>query len=95
MKIKIADVEDLFAVEDYAALYNAAFGGKLKPAVLTGTDAILARIERITGAKFDHGMPADVFLRRRDEFLPKLRPETLDRFESLFKAVNATFVAKC
>ena len=88
---KIADVEDLFAVEDYVAIYNAAFKAKLKPANLTGTDAILARIERVAGKRFDHGRPADVFLRQRDEFLPKLQPETLDRFEALFKAVNATY----
>ena len=88
---KLADVEDLFAIEDFAMLYNAAFGAKLKVGDLKGGDPVLARIERVTGSKFDHGKPADVFLRRRDEFLPKLKPETLERFETLFRTVNATF----
>lgn len=91
---RLADVEDLFAVEDYVVIYNAAFTPKLKVADLRGTDPILPLIERVSGKKFDHGKPADVFLRRRDVLLPKLGPTTLDRFESLFKAVNATMTSK-
>lgn len=87
---KLADIEDVFTVEDYLSIYNVAFGQQLDAAKLTGTDPILARIERHTGTKFDHGKPADILLRRRDEFLPKLAPETLDRFESLYRAINAT-----
>lgn len=87
---KLADIEDVFAVEDYLALYNAAFGTKLTPANLTGTDTVLARIQRYTGSSFDHGAPADLLLRRRDEFLPRLSPVSLDQFEKLFAAVNAT-----
>ena len=91
---RLADVEDLFALEDYVMLYNAAFTPKLKVADLKGTDPILPMIERVSGKKFDHGKPADVFLRRRDALLPKLGPVTLDRFEVLFKAVNATLGAR-
>lgn len=87
---KLADIEDLFSVDDYIALYNAAFGAKLSSAELAGTDPVLARIQRHTGAAFDHGAPADTLLRSRDEFLPKLSAETLDRFEKLFIALNAT-----
>ena len=92
--LKFADIEDLFATEDYLALFNAAFGGKLKASDLKGADRILERIERARGGRFDHGKPADEFLRRRDEFLPKLAPETLDRFEALFRIVNATMSPK-
>ena len=88
--LKLADIEDLFALEDYVMLYNAAFGAKLRAVELKGNDPVLARIGRATGNRFDHGKPADVFLRRRDEFLPKLKPETLDRFEALFGVVNKT-----
>jgi len=87
---KLADIEDVFAVEDFLTLYNVAFGRRLAANKLTGTDPVLARIERHTGEKFDHGKPADILLRRRDELLPKLATDTLDRFERLFKAINAT-----
>lgn len=87
---KFADIEDVFTTDDYVTLYNAAFGAKLNAKNLTGTDPILARIERHSGTSFDHGAPADLLLRKRDEFLPKFSAETLDRFETLFKAVNTT-----
>ena len=89
-KQKFADIEDVFSIDDYIVLYNEAFGQKLKPGDLTGTDPIVARIERHTGAEYDHGKPADVLLRKRDEFLPKIEAETLNRFEKLFQAINAT-----
>ena len=89
-KQKFADIEDVFSIDDYVVLHNEAFGQKLKPGDLTGTDPIVARIERHTGAEYDHGKPADVLLRKRDEFLPKIEAETLNRFEKLFQAINAT-----
>jgi hypothetical protein len=87
---KLADIEDVFSVEDYICLYNAAFGAKLKTSQLTGRDPILARIERHTDKSFDHGKPADVLLRRRDEFLPQFSTETVENFEALFQVINAT-----
>jgi energy-coupling factor transporter ATP-binding protein EcfA2 len=87
---KFADIEDLFAVDDYLKLYNAAFGAKLKASRLNGTDAIRARIERQTGSTFDHGAPADLLLRRRDQFLTGVSEETLNRFEKLFGVINET-----
>ena len=89
-KQRFADIEDVFSIGDYVVLYNEAFGQKLKPGDLIGTDPIVARIERHTGEKYDHGKPADVLLRKRDEFLPKIEAETLNRFEKLFQAINAT-----
>jgi hypothetical protein len=35
-----------------------------------------------------------VLLRHRDEILPTMRPETLDRFERLFVLINATLEPK-
>lgn len=90
VKQKFADIEYVFSIDDYIVLYNEAFGQKLKPGDLTGTDPIVARIERHTRAEYDHGKPADVLLRKRDEFLPKIEAETLNRFEKLFQAINAT-----
>jgi AAA ATPase domain len=89
-KKALADIEDLFAPEDYLMLFNAAFKTKLTARDLKGTDQILSQIERAHGSTFDHGRPADILLRRRDEFLPKLTQTTLDNFDVLNARVNGT-----
>jgi energy-coupling factor transporter ATP-binding protein EcfA2 len=93
---KASDIEDLFHVDDYLALYNAAFSKELKAAGLPKTAPRI--VERIAKAekveKWDHGLPADYLLRNRDKVLPKLRSETLDNFEKLFQALNATLPPK-
>lgn len=86
-----SDIEDLFTPGDYLPLYNAAFGTSLKVADLNGSDRIVARIGRATSTNFtEHGKPADVLLRTRDRVLPSLAATTLNRFEALFTAINAT-----
>lgn len=92
---KLADIEDVFAIEDYLLLYNRAFSTSIKPADLTGTDPLVLRIARQQGIdRFDHGRPADVLLRYRDELLPEFSDKTLSRFEKLFSCINATFPAQ-
>lgn len=88
---KTADIEDLFAVDEYLALYNKAFSKALKASDLQGTDPIVARIARHEGVdRFDHGRPADVLLREREAILTTLSEETLRRFEDLFTRINKT-----
>jgi hypothetical protein len=89
---KVADIEDLFDVADYLMLYNAAFKKTWRETDLPpGTDSIVNRLARLENVeKFDHGKPADVFLRRRDEFLPKFGETTFNNFEKLFRRVNET-----
>lgn len=88
---KTGDIEDLFEEQEYLDLYNTAFNGKLKATDLKGDDPIVARIARYLNVeRFDHGRPADIFLRTRDKVLPKLSAQTLARFEELFKRVNKT-----
>lgn len=90
---KLADVEDLFVPADYLALFNATFGKTYTLADLQGTDPIASRLARRMGIpRFDHGKPADRFLRMRDGILPTLTKTTLDNFEKLFKAVNETLL---
>jgi len=84
-----ADIEDLFSVKDYLALYNAALKQGVKPKELPPGDRIVRRLANAV-ADLDHGAPADYFLRNRDRVCRRLSDETLDRFESLFKAINAT-----
>ncbi|WP_198666042.1 AAA family ATPase [Tropicimonas sp. IMCC34043] len=88
---KMADIEDLFAKDDYVALYNAAFGKKLKAAELKGTDPIVRQIARQEGVdRYDHNAPAEVLLRERAKRVAALSDETLNAFEALFKRINET-----
>lgn len=61
---KHADIEDLFADEDYLDLYNAAFGKSIKAEDLPSHhERILKRLEGMGDPKFDHWRPAAVLLR--------------------------------
>lgn len=91
MGLRLADIEDVFAPEDYLAIFNGAFGRAVKADELRGEDPIVNRLARHMGVdRYDHGRPADYLLRRKAELLPRLSSETLDRFERLFARVNAT-----
>lgn len=87
---KEADIEDLFEPAEYLLLYNEAFGEAVKESDLTGGDPLLRRIERRVGTKFDHGRPATVLLRKKEDLFPSLSSGTVDRFEELFKGINST-----
>jgi len=94
-KTKLADIEDIFTIEDYLNIYNEAFGEKIKKEDLTGDDQIVNQIARFKAVpRFNHGKPADYFLRNRDKFLDSLSDKTLDNFETLFERVNSTFEKK-
>lgn len=86
-----ADIEDLFEVNDYLMLYNAAHGAAVSSSDLNGTDTVLARLARHQRAEqIDRWKPAEVLLRRRDELLGRLGNQTLKRFEALFAKINET-----
>lgn len=88
---KLGDIEDLFEQDEYLSLYNKAFSASIKPKDLVGSDPIVSRIARyLKVERFNHGRPADVFLRERDKILPTLSEATLTRFETLFEKINAT-----
>lgn len=88
---KTGDIEDIFEEKEYLSLYNKAFSKSLKVDDLNGDDPIVARIARHEGVdRFDHGRPADVLLREREDVLPKLSENTLKRFEDLFERINKT-----
>ena len=85
------DIEDLFKLDDYLNLYNRAFNKKLKSSALSGTGPLVKRIARKENLdRFDHGKPADVLLRHRDEILPNLSEDSLKNFETIFSEINAT-----
>jgi hypothetical protein len=88
---KLADIEDLFSIDEYLALFNQAFGKTFKSSDLVGNDPIVKRLARLLGVdRYDHGLPATVLLRNYPQILPTLSDETLSRFEALFTRVNAT-----
>jgi predicted ATPase len=84
--VKGADIEDLFAPDEYLSLYNAARGRSLAMTDLLGTDRIVMRIERKDG-DFNHGEIAAYFLSHQHEVIPKLSPDTLKRFENTIAAL--------
>lgn len=92
---KLADIEDLFSKQDYLNLYNNTFDKKHKLEDLKGSDQIVNQLARLEGIpRFNHGRPADIFLRNRDKYLDDLSEETLKNFEKLFERINETFEEK-
>jgi len=67
-----------------------ALGHNLKTTDLPPGDRIVKRIAEKTGSDFDHGDPANYFLRHRDVILPRLSAPTLDQFEQLLGRINRT-----
>lgn len=88
---RFGHMEDVFEPNDYLALYNRAFDKNWKFNDLDGGGTIVYRIARKEEiSSFDHGRPAEELLRHREEIMAQLSAETLDRFEALFKVLNAT-----
>ncbi|MHB1210397.1 MAG: AAA family ATPase [Acidimicrobiales bacterium] len=85
-----ADIEDLFAIDDYLTLYNWGFGESVTASDLAATgEPILRRIGVIKGS-FDHAIPAHALTNRFDEFVSSVSEATLANFEGLFERLNAT-----
>ena len=88
---KLADIEDLFEETNYLDIYNKTFKKKVKSTELQGTDQIVNKLARLEGIeRFDHGRPADYFLRNKLDILPKLSETTLNNFENLIIRINET-----
>lgn len=85
-----ADIEDVFEIDDYLAIFNVAMKGSIAAADLPPGDRIVKRIAEKIGSDFEHGDPADYFLRNRDDLLAQLSSATLDRFEKLIERMNQT-----
>ena len=85
-----ADIEDLFAVDDYLRLYNWAFDANVQAAALADTsEPILKRLGDLVG-EFDHALPAHALTYGRDEFFASIDATTVNRFKKLFAALNGT-----
>ena len=82
-----ADIEDLFSERDYLRLFNKTFGTSLKVSHLPEGDRIVKRLETKQG-KFVHGEVAETLLRNHSDIT--FTNTTLDQFETLIDALNAT-----
>lgn len=89
-----ADLEDLFAKEDYLKLFNSAFKdlknieeSELNPSI----KQIIIQINKHIGQdRFNHYRPANELVKlgiNKDYFMS----ETLDNFENVFKEINKLF----
>ena len=97
-----ADVEDLLGDAGYVALVNGALelsGGDLLEPPAEGDDAHGGRIVKWVEdkarllppgvAEFDHYLPAEFLFEEGSDYALEGEAEALDRFEKLFKALNA------
>lgn len=88
--MKAADVEDLFAPEDYVDMYNRATGASVRLESLDGPeDRIVARLTRALGS-YNHNDPANWLLRHRTEATASFRSVTWERFEKVIDVINRT-----
>jgi predicted ATP-dependent endonuclease of OLD family len=87
LKTAFADVEDMFEVIDYLALYNGAFAKKITIDDIDATKPIMAQLKKKNGGRdFNHYLPASYYAKNVAAI--KLSNKTLDNFEILFKTLN-------
>jgi len=90
---KNADIEDLFATQDYLRLYNWALKTDLAESELTPTtEPILRRINVFRGKEYDHALPAHALTQYREEFIATVNPATVANFEAIFALLNSTVI---
>jgi hypothetical protein len=91
--VAASDVEDLFEVGDYVAIFNLAFREDGQPllssAELPPGDRVVARIEQQRG-EFDRSLPAIILARHKEQIAGALSESTLANFEQFFGRINAT-----
>lgn len=85
-----SDIEDVFELEDYLRMYNAAFGKRATKAALPAGDRVVKRLEQKEGGRFDHHKPAEALLRGQTKLLTQMSQETLGRWAALFERINAS-----
>lgn len=83
---KHGDIEDLFDLSNYLALFNHFHGTAYKASDLPAGDRIVKRLEALHG-KFNHGEVAEHFLKHSDELAPN--EQTAERFRSLLEEADA------
>jgi predicted ATPase len=92
-RVAESDIEDLFDVGDYVAIFNLAFRDDGHPLLssteLPPAERVVARIELVRG-EYDRSLPAVILARHKDQIAGALSETTLSNFEQFFERVNAT-----
>lgn len=100
-KAVASDIEDMFDLSFYVDLVRgvgaenqiAQMGLVTKEALVADDPRVTRKIDALLAplglGRLDHMPPALYFERHQKDLLPKLSKRTLDRFEKLFKQVNA------
>ncbi|MEZ5383178.1 MAG: AAA family ATPase [Microthrixaceae bacterium] len=82
------DTEDLFSTSTYLAILKRSDVVTISKSRLKGGKRIVARINRATGEEFSHYAPARYLASHLDSLAEAIDQESMDRFESLFRALN-------
>jgi predicted ATP-dependent endonuclease of OLD family len=90
-----ADIEDLFEPAEYLDIFNAAFDGEHKTLSESELDAtvntIIGQINKAIGKeRFNHFRPASKLV-QLGKSIGDFTPNTIDRFETMFREINAQF----
>lgn len=81
------DLEDMFEVQEYLTLYNAAFSRDLQESDIDNSKPILEEIVRVEEIKrLNHHTPANYFIRNPDTLI--FSEDTLARFENMYDRIN-------
>jgi hypothetical protein len=82
-----ADIEDLFSLADYLAIYNGAFNKNITVNEIDVNKPLLIQLKKKNGDKdFNHYIPANYFAKNTATIV--LSGSTLDNFEKLFTILN-------
>ena len=89
----IADLEDLFSIEEYLKFFNSAFDeyDDISASVIDANKPVIQQINKIIGkSRYNHyrpSMTASKLGLSKGDF----SQETIERFENLFKKINSLF----
>lgn len=89
----IADLEDLFSIEEYLKFFNSAFDeyDDITSSVIDANKPVIQQINKIIGkSRYNHyrpSMTASKLGLSKGDF----SQETIERFENLFKKINSLF----
>ena len=89
----IADLEDLFSIEEYLNFFNSAFDeyDDIAASVIDASKPVIQQINKIIGkSRYNHyrpSMTASKLGLSKGDF----SQETIERFENLFKKINSLF----
>lgn len=89
----IADLEDLFSIEEYLKFFNSAFDeyDDIAASVIDANKPVIQQINKIIGKpRYNHYRPS-MTASKLGLWKGDFSQETIERFENLFKKINSLF----